>query len=228
MVKGMMTEMILGARPDDTMPPTSTTDRRRLLSRYPLLRHGVMITLWTLVWIAVMALPILIYAGAIQLTGNIDTVDRGKLYRSATLSGPDLRSVIRAAHIRTVINLRGANPNQSWYQDEVKVTEDEHVRLIDLPLSAIHEPDEALLGKLIDALKTSEQPMLIHCSSGSDRTGLAAALYEMLVLKQPSDVARQQLSFYWGHFPWLWSPTIAMDHSFEKVAAQLQGATQSP
>ncbi len=187
-----------------------------------------MLALWMVIWIAVIATPILIYAGAIQLTGNIDTVERGKLYRSATLSGSDLRAVIRAAHIRTVINLRGSNPNQSWYQDEVAVTNEEHVRRIDLPLSAIHEPNAELLNQLIDALKTSETPILVHCSSGSDRTGLASALYELIVQKKPAYEARQQLSFYWGHFPWLWSPSIAMDRTFDRVAAQLQGPAVSP
>jgi protein tyrosine phosphatase (PTP) superfamily phosphohydrolase (DUF442 family) len=189
------------------------------LDRRPALRHGVMLTLWTLIWLAVIALPILIYAGGIQLTGNIDTVVRGKLYRSATLSASDLTAVIRAAHIRTVINLRGANPGQSWYQDEIRVTDSEHVRRIDLPLSAIRVPGPALLGDLISALQTAETPILIHCSSGSDRTGLAAALYEMIIEAKPAAIAREQLSFYWGHFPYVFSPTIAMDKTFAMVAA---------
>jgi protein tyrosine/serine phosphatase len=215
-----MTETILDTQLDSGMATTSVSvQTRRLFSRHPVLRHVLMLAVWALIWTAAIAAPILIYAGAIQLTGNIDTVERGKLYRSATLSASDLRAVIRAAHIRTVINLRGASPNQSWYQNELKVTEAETVRQIDLPMSAIHEPNPELLAKLVDVLKTAETPMLIHCSSGSDRTGLAAALYEMLVMKKPAKVAEQQLSFYWGHFPWLWSPTIAMDRTFAKVAA---------
>ena len=194
---------------------------RRLLDRSNLLRHGAKLGLWVLIWITAVAVPILIYAGAIQLTGNIDTVVPHKVYRSATLSADDLRAVIRAAHIRTVINLRGEDSSQSWYRDEVRVTNAEHVRQIDLPLSAIREPGPALLVQLTDALQTAETPMLLHCSSGSDRTGLAAALYELLVEKKPPSVAGEQLSFYWGHFPWIISPTIAMDRTFAKVVASL-------
>jgi len=192
---------------------------RRLVSGSPLVRHGVMVAVWALIWVAAIAVPILIYAGGLSATGNIDTVVAHQVYRSATLGPADLRAVIREGRIRTVINLRGANPAQSWYQDDVRVTREENVRLIDLPLSAIHVPSPALLAQLIEALKTAETPMLIHCSSGSDRTGLAAALYELLVLKQPASVARQQLSFYWGHFPWLGSPTTAMDRTFDSVVA---------
>ncbi len=193
---------------------------RDLLARRPLVRHAAMLGMWTLIWLAAIALPILLYAGGLQLVGNIDTVERGKLYRAATLSGPDLDAVIRAAHIQTVINLRGPNPNQPWYQDEVRVTEADHVRRIDLPLSAMHVPGPKLLGDLIDALEHSPGPILVHCSAGSDRTGLAAAIYEMMVERKPVSVARGQLSFYWGHFPYLTSRTGAMDETFASVAAE--------
>ena len=202
----------------DPTPPAAKL--RRLLAIVPRwFQHCLFTGLWMLIWLAVIAAPILIYAGAIQLTGNIDTVEPGKVYRSATLSGPELSAFIRDKQIRTVINLRGENANQTWYQDEVRVTRDARVTRIDLPMSAIHEPDAELLGKLITALETSATPMLIHCSSGSDRTGLAAALYEMLVMKKPANEARGQLSFYWGHFPWIVSPTIAMDRTFDGVVA---------
>jgi len=205
----------------DHVRPLADALPRRLLARRPLLRHAVMTIVWSLIWLAVIAVPILMYAGAIQLTGNIDTVVPDKVYRSATLRADALTAFIRAHHIRTVINLRGSSPGQSWYQDDVRVSAAEHVRLIDIPLSAIHEPNPALMTELIGTLTSAETPMLIHCSSGSDRTGLAAALYELLVENQPPDVAARQLSFYWGHFPWIISPTVAMDNAFAKVVAGL-------
>lgn len=191
----------------------------RFISNFPLLSLFLKLIAWVFASICVVAAPLLIYAGAIQLVGNIDTVEPGKVYRSATLSADALTTLIRDKHIRTVINLRGANPNQSWYQDDVRVTASEHVRLIDLAMSAIHEPGPELLATLSDTLKSSEEPILIHCSSGSDRTGLASAMYELQVMGKPASVARRQLSFYWGHFPWLGSPTIAMDRAFDKVVA---------
>jgi protein tyrosine phosphatase (PTP) superfamily phosphohydrolase (DUF442 family) len=194
----------------------------RLLPRHRLLRLALSLAGGTLATVAVIGLPILIYAGAIQLTGNIDTVVRDKVYRSATLGAADLAAVIRAGHIRTVINLRGANPGHVWYDDEVRVTAADHVRLIDIPMSAIREPSPDVLAKLIETLKTAETPMLIHCSSGSDRTGLAAGLYRLLVEHEPVRIAVRQLSFYWGHFPWLGSPTVAMDRTFAKVVAGLK------
>ena len=174
--------------------------------------------------VAGISLPILTYAGVLKVTGNIDTVEDDAVYRSGQLSGERLAQLIADRHLRTVINLRGSHPGARWYDDEVKASADANVLHIDLPMSATREPDPALLGQLIDALQTAPKPFLIHCESGSDRTGLASALYRLLALGQPPEVAARQLSFNWGHFPWLGSPTIAMDRTFDKVAAGIRVA----
>jgi hypothetical protein len=51
------------------------------------------------------------------------------------------------------------------------------------------------------------------------RTGLAAALFELTVMHKPAEIASGQLSFRYGHFPWLMSETDAMDKAFWRVAA---------
>jgi protein tyrosine/serine phosphatase len=87
-------------------------------------------------------------------------------------------------------------------------------------MSANREPNEALLTRLIETLRTVEMPVVIHCEGGADRTGLAAALYELLVMGRSAEVASAQLSFRYGHFPWLTSRTGAMDATFWRVAAE--------
>ena len=52
--------------------------------------------------------------------------------------------------------------------------------LYDLPLSATRRPARLELLRLIDVLERCPYPLLIHCKSGADRTGLASALYLML------------------------------------------------
>jgi protein tyrosine/serine phosphatase len=93
------------------------------------------------------------------------------------------------------------------------------VNLVSLKLRADREPDSTTLHRLVEVLRTAPTPLLIHCESGADRTGLAAALYELVVLSRPAETAEKQLSFRYGHFPWLTSPTGAMDRAFWRVAA---------
>ena len=44
------------------------------------------------------------------------------------------------------------------------------------------------------------KPMLVHCKSGSDRTGLAVTLYLHVIKGQPLDEARRALSWKYGHW----------------------------
>jgi protein tyrosine phosphatase (PTP) superfamily phosphohydrolase (DUF442 family) len=171
--------------------------------------------------IAAVALPILAYAGILRLTGNIDTVVPGEVYRSAQLSGDRLDQLIHDKKLKAIVNLRGTNRGKDWYDAEAKAAADNHVLLLDIPLSATHVPNPALLGQLISTLDTAPKPFLIHCESGSDRTGLAVALYRLFALSEAPSEARRNLSFYWGHFPWLGSPTIAMDRTFDNVVEGL-------
>jgi hypothetical protein len=66
-------------------------------------------------------------------------------------------------------------------------------------------------------MSTLPKPMLIHCWGGADRTGLASALYLYGVKHQGSDQAAEQLSWRYGHLPYLWwSKTRAMDNTFNR------------
>ena len=71
----------------------------------------------------------------------------------------------------------------------------------DFPLNATRRPTRRQLLTLIDTLKTCPYPLLIHCKSGADRTGLASALYRMIVRNEPPDRAERAFSIEFGHIP---------------------------
>jgi protein tyrosine/serine phosphatase len=171
---------------------------------------------------ALVGLPVLGMGGwalGLQMVGNIHVVEAGQVYRSAQLNGPALEDVLARYGIRTVLNLRGVAPGQGWYDDEIAVSQARGVVHIDVPMSASQLPDEATTAKLIQVLRDAPGPILIHCQSGADRTGLASALYELLVAHKSAALAGEQLSFRYGHFPWLGSRTEAMDDAFERIAS---------
>lgn len=158
------------------------------------------------------------WALGLQLTGNVHVVDPGRLYRSAQLNGDDLSAVLTRYGIRSVINLRGRNPGDAWYDDELRVTASHGVVHFDIGMGATSEPDAKVISRLMTALRTAPRPILVHCASGADRSGLAAALYERFIKGQSAEIAAGQLSFRYGHFPWLGSGTIAMDNAFWRLS----------
>lgn len=87
------------------------------------------------------------------------------------------RALLRRHGIKTVINLRGENPNAYWYQDEKAVCAAFGVRHLDIMLSSKRLPSRAALKTVLDALETEPKPILIKCSGGSDRTGLVAGVH---------------------------------------------------
>jgi protein tyrosine phosphatase (PTP) superfamily phosphohydrolase (DUF442 family) len=131
------------------------------------------------------------------------------VYRSNQPSGRQLEAIDRRLGLRSVLNLRGTS-KQSFYLFEAEVCAKKDIRLIDLPMSATHAPTRDKLERLIEVLQTAEKPMLIHCKSGADRTGLAAVLYLLLIEKRPFAEARRQLSLSYLHVAN--SPAGIQDH----------------
>ncbi len=174
--------------------------------------------------IASRALAILVVMAAawvlgLRLTGNVHEVDATQVFRSAQLSPARLTELVNAKGIKTIINLRGEHPEDDWYRDEVSAGEKLGLAYENLALSANHEPDNATLKRLVELMRNAKRPLLIHCEAGADRSGLASALYRLAVKGDPPDIAARQLSFRYGHFPWLWSGTGAMDRAFWRVVA---------
>jgi protein tyrosine/serine phosphatase len=155
-----------------------------------------------------------------RLTGNFHTVEQGVIYRSGQLSGTQFQSRIKENGIRTVINLRGNNAGRSWYDDEMKASALTGVQHIDFPLSSGKELTDDQLIKLTALLRDSPRPLLIHCEAGADRSGLASALYELVIAKRAPEEVWPQLSFRYGHFPWLRNSTAAMDRTLERVISR--------
>jgi protein tyrosine/serine phosphatase len=158
------------------------------------------------------------YAGYLQLTGNFHTVVAGQLYRSAQPSSAQLERYIRDNGIKTVINLRGSSGNAKWWAEEVAVSDRLGVRHVDFGMSAYKILTADRADKLLAIMRDAPKPILIHCLSGSDRTGLASVLYSQQIANVKEDVAETQLSFAFGHvgIPYL-SSAYAMDESWSDL-----------
>ena len=70
---------------------------------------------------------------------------------------------------------------------------------------------------LFHTFATAQRPMLIHCKSGADRSGLAAALYLILVCDAPVATALRQLHWRYLHFSG--GPRGVLDHMIRRYGA---------
>lgn len=165
------------------------------------------------------------WAGFLRLTGNVHEIDRGIAYRSAQLPREHFGRLLVEKHMRAVINLRGPSPGSRWYEDELDVTKQSGAQHFDIALSANVEPNDTLIAQLRSLLRTVPRPFLIHCEGGADRSGLASALYDLDVRGLSADEADHELSFRFGHFPWLTSKTGAMDRTFWRIVANRDSAS---
>ena len=98
---------------------------------------------------------------------------------------PDRLKTWAKSGIKTVINLRGAS-NQGSYFLELQKCKDLGIKLIDHPLYATRLASSKELLGLADIFEKVNYPILLHCKSGADRAGIAASLY--LIYKKKYDV----------------------------------------
>ena len=150
----------------------------------------------------------------LEENGNFHTVTKGIVYRSAQLDTDELGKYIVKYKIRSILNLRGKQEDNSWYREEQKIAKQEGVVLISYSISSVHLIPPKTIDEIIELMKKAPKPILIHCKAGADRSGLIAAIWKLVVEKDPPEKADEQLSLFCGHVPYLWSKTKDMDESF--------------
>lgn len=143
------------------------------------------------------------YTSYVRITKNFYEVDPGRFYRSAQLTPDELKEAIEKYGIKTVISLRGAPENAYWYKPQMDVLRSKGVAFKSYWLLPDRFPDRDELTNILADLRNAPKPILVHCRSGADRTGLVSALYAYEIMKEPKAVALEQLSFRYWHVPLL-------------------------
>jgi len=128
---------------------------------------------------------------------NFSPVIKGRIYRSAQLSGPKLRKIIKKYRIRTIINLKGVRANNN-FRIESEIANKNNVKLFNFKFSAHKLPSYLKLNTLMDTLINTEKPILIHCHRGADRSGMACALALAIEKDPPLSVLKKQFSLRYG------------------------------
>jgi len=128
---------------------------------------------------------------------NEHEVDGG-VWRS---SQPDPGMVRRLARqgFKAILNLRGATEYGS-YLLEREACRAAGIELVDFKLTSRALPSKEEIRALDAIFARLPRPFLMHCKSGADRAGLAAALYLLLQKGMSAEEAARQLSWRYLHF----------------------------
>jgi protein tyrosine/serine phosphatase len=142
--------------------------------------------------LALLAL-VLAPSGCARVVYNFGTVEPGRVYRSSQPSPLLLRWLVsRDPGLRSVVNLSGATPGY-----ESAFAARHGLRLFSFDFSASAPPSEAELQRLIAVLTDPDnQPVLVHCRHGVDRTGFGVALYRIRAQGWPVGRALREMGLY--------------------------------
>ena len=145
-----------------------------------------------------------------------------KAYRAAQPAPHHFRRFARLG-VRTVVNLRGGREFGS-YPLEIEACARHAFAYEELRLRSRDAPALEVLEDVAALLDRVEYPILFHCKSGADRSGLMGALYLMLVEGASPTEAKKQLSAFYGHIRQ--SKTGVLDafvEAFETAEAEARG-----
>lgn len=147
-----------------------------------------------------------------------------QLWRSSQ-PAPYQIAYLRRQGVRTVVNLRGGRDQGAYYL-EARACEREGMALVDCVLRSREPPRPETVRELKEMFDTIAYPALLHCKSGSDRAGLAAALYLILREGRPVEEALGQLSLRYGHVRQ--GKTGVLDAFFESYLAYVEARKADP
>ncbi len=159
------------------------------------------------------------WAAWLQANGNFHAVIAGELYRSAQPDAAHLEKWVADHQIRSVVNLRGGSEAE-WYRVERQTSAQLSLIHVDYAMRDSEMISEVQAQELVALLDSLPKPILIHCKAGSDRTGLAAALY-LASHGYGEAMAERQISFRYGHVSLPFTAAWPMDLSWEALEAGL-------
>jgi protein tyrosine/serine phosphatase len=113
--------------------------------------------------------------GCARLVHNFGTVREGQIYRSAQPSPLLLRYAAARYGVRSLVNLRGKTPGF-----ESAFAARRGLRLFVFDLSSSRPPSHSEVERFLRIVSAPEnQPVLVHCRNGVDRSGYMLGVYRV-------------------------------------------------
>lgn len=112
---------------------------------------------------------------------NFGVVDEGAVYRAGRLTPEAIRKVDEEHGVRTIVDLGAHHPGSAGERREALTAQALGVERHVYRLFGDGQGDPNQYVRALRIMMDPEaQPVLVHCAAGSERTGVAVALYRML------------------------------------------------
>ena len=125
---------------------------------------------------------------------NLGVVSEGKVFRSAQ---PNYYCLPWELNIKTVLDLQDNSDHEN--ANRRNTTELYGIRYLSLRLNILSELTVEDFDLVVQTLSAPEnQPILVHCQFGRDRTGIACAAYRLSVDQWSLEEALEEFDAYGG------------------------------
>lgn len=102
------------------------------------------------------------------------------VFRSPQPTPRQLREYAEELGVRSVLNLRGPNPGEQWYDEERQVVRELGLAYSEYRFETTDWPPQYEVRRLVSDVRRLPRPALLHCESGMDRSGWAAAIARLM------------------------------------------------
>ena len=121
-------------------------------------------------------------------------------FRSSQPTMWQLRRMVKRHGIRTILNLKGANPNSAYWAFEREQCEKLGITLIDIDIRSREAPRPEDMRRAKALFASIAYPMWMHCKAGADRTGIYATFFQHFHQQMPIEHTNQLRLWPYGHF----------------------------
>lgn len=130
---------------------------------------------------------------------NFHTAIEGRLYRSGQIPAARLTAYLNKFGIKTIINLRSKAERMVCCRGEEDAAKAAGAFVQYAPMSAGRASTRKEVLALLKIFDTAQEPILIHCSQGINRTGEACALWCLEKMHMTNDDALKQFDSKFGY-----------------------------
>ena len=151
--------------------------------------------------LGISCMSVLVYCGIWDYNRpeNFDDVVPGAIYRSSLPTVRELDYLVKEYSIRSVVMLSGdVTPK---YDRILKYIRENNLKLFHTPIGTSQAPTYTNVLEILEFVEaTNNQPLLVHCAAGADRTGWMVMIYRFATCEWEWKDALDEFDNYAGSY----------------------------